>query len=150
MAVVTIAQVLACAEDFERMLAEFYANTSHQSTKEGVRLLADYMGRHRVRTHEALSKLPLKNLNRIYKTPLRYEPHAANCHCFEGVELGPEATSAEVLDAAIRFDECLVQLYRQVVRQPVDREINELFESLIRMEQDDEIQLKKIKAMDYF
>jgi hypothetical protein len=36
------------------------------------------------------------------------------------------------------------------VRQPVDQEVKQLFESLIRWEQDDEIELKKIKAMDYF
>jgi len=42
MTVVAIAQVLVCAEDFERMLAEFFANLSHQSTKEGVRLLTSY------------------------------------------------------------------------------------------------------------
>ena len=150
MAIVTIAQVLACAEDFERMLAEFYANLSHQSNKEGVRLLTDYMSRHRQRTHSALGELPLKSLNRIYKTPLRYEPHAADCHCFEGVELVPNAAAAEVLDVAIKFDECLVRLYRQVVCQNVDKEVKELFESLIQWEEHDEIELKKIKAMDYF
>lgn len=150
MAVVTVAQVIACAEDFEYMLAEFYANLSHQSTKEGVKLLTDYMSRHRERTHKALNKLPLKSLNRIYRTPLRYEPVAANCRCFEGVELKSQTTAAEVLDAAVKFDECLIRLYRQVVRQDVDREIKDLFESLIRWEEDDEKELKKIKAMDYF
>ncbi len=55
-----------------------------------------------------------------------------------------------VLDAAVILDECLVRLYRQVLQQPVDEEIRELFESLVRAEQRDEIELKKIKAMDYF
>ncbi|MHC4635873.1 MAG: ferritin family protein [Planctomycetota bacterium] len=150
MAIVTISQVLGCAEDFERMLAEFYAKVAQQSTREGVRLLADYMSRHRQRTHEALSKMSAKDMSRICKTPLRYEPHAADCRCFEGVELSPDAPASEVLDTAVKFDECLVRLYRQVVRQPIDQEVKELFENLIRWEQDDEIQLKKIKAMDYF
>ena len=95
MAIVTIAQVLACAEDFEQMLAEFYANLSHRTIREGVRLLTDYMSRHRQRTHNALREMPLKSLNRIYKTPLPYEPHAVNYHCFEGVELGPNATEVK-------------------------------------------------------
>ncbi len=43
-----------------------------------------------------------------------------------------------------------MKLYRQVLQQPVDDEIKELFESLVRAEQRDEIELKKIKAMDYF
>jgi len=150
MAIVTIAQVLACAEDFERRLAEFYAELAKQTTREGVRLLTDYMSRHRQRTHEALSKLPEIEMYHVCKTPLKYEPHAADYHCFEGVELPSDATAAEVLDTAIKFDECLVQFYRQVTQQSVDQEVKELFENLIRWEQDDEITLKKIKAMDYF
>lgn len=153
MAVITIAQVLEHVEEFERMLAEFYANVSHRTTGEGVRLLMDYMSRHRRRTHVALFKLPVKSVEQIHRicnTPLEYEPHGADRHSFEGVELSPDATAAEVLDAAIRFDECLIGFYRQVVRQPIDQETKTLFESLIRFEQDDEIELKKIKAMDYF
>ncbi len=150
MAIVTISQVLACAEDFERILAEFYTRLSQETTREGVRLLTDYMSRHRQRTHEALNKLPGRDMYRICKTPLRYEPRAADYHCFEGVELTPDATAAEVLDTAIKFDECLVRFYRQVTQQSVDQEVKELFENLIHWEQDDEITLKKIKAMDYF
>jgi len=55
-----------------------------------------------------------------------------------------------VLDAAVTFDECLVRLYRQAARQSADAEVRALFEGLIRAEQRDEIELKKIKAMDYF
>ena len=153
MGVVTIAEVLGHVEEFERMLAEFYANLSHQTTREGVRLLTDYMSRHRLRTHIALFKLPVERVEEIYRichTPLRYEPQGADKHCFEGIKLPRDATAAEVLDAAIEFDECLIRFYRQVVQQAVVQEIKELFGSLIRREQDDEIQLKKIKAMDYF
>jgi hypothetical protein len=89
-------------------------------------------------------------MNRICKTPLRYEPHTADYLCFEGVELPPDATAAKVLGIGIKFDECLVRFYRQVTQQSVDQEVKELFESLIRWEQNDEITLKKIKAMDYF
>ncbi len=150
MAIVTIAQVLVCTEDFERRLAEFYAELAKQTTREGVRLLTDYMSRHRQRTYEALSKLPDIEMYRVCKTRLKYEPHTAGYHSFEGVELPPDATAATVLDIAIKFDECLVKLYRQVVQQPVHQKIKELFENLILWEQDDEIELKKIKAMDYF
>ena len=59
MGVVTIAEVLRHVEEFERMLAEFYAKLSHETTREGVRLLTDYMSRHRLRTHIALFKLPV-------------------------------------------------------------------------------------------
>ncbi len=150
MAVVTIEDVLKHAERFEQMLADFYAELSGHSSREGVRMLTDYMSRHRKRIAEALEKLSPQQSSRICSAPLRYEPQAADCRCFKRVELHDNATAAEVLDAAVILDECLVNLYRQVLQQPINEEIRGLFESLVRAEQRDEIELKKIKAMDYF
>jgi rubrerythrin len=150
MAVITIADVLRRAEEFEGRLAAYYKRLSEHTTREGVQMLTDYMSRHRVRIGERLDKLSPDEVRRICSTPLRYEPQAADCRCFEGIDLPPDATSAQVLDTAVTLDECLVNLYRQVVQQPVDEEVRELFESLIRTEERDEIELKKIKAMDYF
>ncbi len=151
MGIITIAEVLERVNEFERILAEFYANLSQTSTREGVRLLTDYMSRHRQRTLEALAKLPTKQMRHIRRIPLRYDPQGgADKHCFEGVDLPPDATAAEVLDTAIEFDEDLIRFYRHVLQHTGNREIKELFESLIRREQNDEIEMKKIKAMDYF
>ena len=150
MAVVTVADVLRQAERFEQMLRDYYARLSERTTREGVRLLADYMSRHRVRIARILDRLSGAQVRRICVAPLRYQPQDADGRRLEGMELSQQATAAEVLDAAIAFDECLIRLYRHVVRQPVDQEVRELFESLIRSEERDEIELKKIKAMDYF
>ncbi len=150
MAVTTIDDVLKHAERFEQMLSDYYTELSEHSTREGVRLLTDYMSRHRVRIKEALSELSSEQMHHICSTPLRYEPQAADPRCFEGVNVPPTATAAHVLDTAVTFDECLIKLYRQVLQQPLEQEVKELFESLLHAEQRDEIELKKIKALDYF
>ncbi len=150
MAIIAIEDVLIHAERFEQMLADFYADLSEHSGREGVRLLTDYMSRHRKRIAEALDKLSPEQIRRICSAPLRYEPQAADCRCFDRIKLSDNTSAAAVLDAAVTLDECLVSLYRQVLQQPVDEEIRELFESLVRAEERDEIELKKIKAMDYF
>ncbi len=150
MAIITIEDVLKHAERFEQMLADFYADLSEHSYREGVRLLTNYMARHRKRIDQALEKLSPEQVRRICSAQLRYEPHAADCRCFDKIKLPDDPLAAVVLDAAVILDECLGRLYRQVLQQPVDEEIRELFESLVRTEQRDEIELKKIKAMDYF
>ena len=150
MAVVSIKDVLEHVEHFEQMLTDYYAKLAQSTTREGVRLLTDYMSRHRKRMTEVLAKLTDEQVRRICATPLRYEPQAADYRCFEGTGFPDSAEAADVLDLAVTFDECLVKLYRQVLQQPVDEDIRELFESLVRTEQRDEIELKKIKAMDYF
>ncbi len=150
MAIITIADVLTHAKNFERMLSDYYAKLAEHTSREGVRLLTDYMSRHQSRIEKALATLPSEQVSKICSTHLRYEPQAADCRCFEGMELSSGATAAEVLDKAVTFDECLIKLYRQVLQQPVDQDVKDLFESLVRSEQRDEIELKKIKAMDYF
>ena len=148
--VVTVADVLKHAESFEKILGAYYERLAEETRREGVRLLAGYMSRHRVRIGEALDKLPHDRVERIRSTPIHYEPQGADCRCFDGMDLPPDATAAQVLDAAVVFDECLIRLYRQAVRQTEDEEVRDLFESLIHAEESDEIELKKIKAMDYF
>ena len=150
MAIITIEEVLKNAERFEQMLAEFYADLSKHSCREGVRLLTDYMSRHRTRIVEARTRLSPERVRRVCSAPLRYEPQAADCRCFDRIELPDNPSAADVLDAAVTFDECLVKLYRHVLQQPVDEEIRELFESLVRTDQSDENELKKTKAMEYF
>jgi hypothetical protein len=149
MAVVLVAKVLDHADEFERRLAEFYRGLALKTAREGVRLLTDHMSRHRQRTRIVLAILPSGKLHRMRSSHLRYEPHLDH-HLLEIIDLGLDPSASEVLDLAIRCDECLVGLYRQVVEQPIDQEVRELFEILIRRECCDMVMLKKIKAMDYF
>lgn len=150
MAVTTVACVLKRASGFECLLMDYYLGLAERSTREGVRLLTDYMGRHRRRLSEALERLEADEYRRISGLPIRYEPVSAECDHFQMRQLPRNATAAEVLDIAIALDECLISIYTQVAQQDVDPEVKGLFESLIRREERDEILLKKIKALDYF
>ncbi len=66
------------------------------------------------------------------------------------MELPPDAPAGQVLDNAVCLDGCLIELYRQAAEQAPDAESQAFFQGLIRCEERDAIELKKIKAMDYF
>ena len=85
-----------------------------------------------------------------HRCAISHKRPTADCRCFEQVDLAPDASAQEVLDAAVKLDECLMSLYRQVLQQEVEPEVRDLFESFLHAEERDEIELKKIKAMDYF
>jgi rubrerythrin len=150
MAITTVNDVVQQAKEFEKRLADLYKRISAKSTQEGARMLADYMSRHRQRINRALSRLSSGKVERILSTPLQYEPENTACRSFDNIDLSPDADAKEIIDAAVAFDQCLVEFYRQVADQTVDQDVRELFENLILWEEDDEIQLKKMKAMDYF
>jgi hypothetical protein len=150
MPVITVADVLQTVEDFESRLVEYYSDISKSTTNEGVHLLADYMGRHRRRMANALESLAEGKRDRICSCHIRYQPDRPSCSCFEDRKLPPNAPASDILDIAVEVDECLVNLYKQVLRQELDSEVRELFEALLHCEEWDEVELKKIKAMDYF
>lgn len=147
MRAISIEKILAHVESFENSLTRFFTEISDKTHDEGARLLTDYIARHRHRTLAALSKLQVQQIEHIKKLPLQYQPDIPGAHCFKEINLQLDATPLTILQAAIEFDECLVQMYHQIANQPVAHEIKELFESLEKYEQADEINLKKIRQM---
>lgn len=150
MGIITIRDVLEQVGEFERALSDYYAAVAGGTAREGVRLLAGYMARHRIHLRAALDRMDPDRAARVAAAPLRYRPKAADCTCFEKVSLTPESTAEEVLNAAITLDDCLLLLYRQVLSQEIGPEVRELFASLLKSEERDQVDLKKIKALDYF
>ena len=65
MAVVTVADVIRRAEEFEQMLSRYYATLARETEREGVRLLADYMSRHRIRIVGELERLLPEQIARV-------------------------------------------------------------------------------------
>ncbi len=150
MAVITVADVLRTAEDFESKLEEYYRQVAERSSREGVKMLTDYIGRHRRRLAAALDRLEPDVHASICEFPIRYEPLSPDCSAFSDRHLPADAPASDILDIAVEVDECLIDLYKQVLRLELDQEVRDLFESLVHAEERDAIELKKIKAMDYF
>ncbi len=150
MRAITLGEILGHVERFEQSLGDYYANLCRKTTHEGVRLLTDYMSRHSLRIHELLEKVPADTRKVLYSTPIPYMPELPGENNIKQAHLPANPTASEVLDAAIQFDDCLVKMYHSVADQAVSQEIKDFFEYLIRDMETDEIQLKKIKAMDYF
>lgn len=58
-------------------------------------------------------------------------------------------TIDEVLEHAEKFEQMPADYYAGLAEH-TDPDVRDVFESLVRSEQRDEIELKKIEAMDYF
>jgi hypothetical protein len=147
MNVTTVGEILQQARKLEAMAAECCGALADQAADQEVRMLAAYLGRHHRRLAETLGELPREEHGRICSVPIPYGPQRADFRQVQHMALPPDATTEQVLAAAMRLDEGLVALYRQVVRQGVSVEVKELFEALIRFEEADEVELRKLKAM---
>lgn len=111
MAIITVADVLKHAEKFEEMLVEYFDKLGASAEREGVRLLTQYMSRHRLRINAAFESVPPEVVKRVCRTPLRYEPQAADCRCFVGMELPPELWSV-LSPSSARFRSSCLGVFR--------------------------------------
>ncbi len=148
MAIVSIADLLERASQFEERLERYYAAIRDESEDNGVRLLTYYLARHRRHLQEAMQSFKAATISRIKKIRLKYDIPARE---FRLMETSPkEVKGPELLEAAVRYDLELVDLYKGILKQALTKEATELIESLIRLEEKDIVMLKKIMATHYF
>jgi len=147
MLAITIEEILEHIESFENSLTELFEHIHDETHDEGVRLLTDYIARHRHRTSAELQKCCQEEVGRIKKLPLQYQPDIPGEHTIKEVKLSTNASPLEILKAAIEFDECIMKMYKQIASQPLAHEVKELFEGLTTYETVDEIHLKEITHM---
>ena len=151
MAIVTVGELLDRARTFEDRLATRYAEIRDQTEDPGVRLLTYYLARHRRHQELALAEYDRTQTNHIRDVKMKYDipfdPQILFCRLD-----APVATLSgdRLLQAAIAYDQALIDLYRAMLEQPLNDEVRAFFESLIRIEERDIVMMKKMIAMHYF
>ncbi len=151
MSTMTIGEAMDRAKDFERRLEALYAHLRDNASRDGVRLLTYYLVRHRRHLPEALKSFSQEQIGHIWKIPLKYEDtEFAPKKCFESRDISEAVTGEEFLTIAIELVENLIGFYRWMVQQPVGHEAESLFQSLLKIEEAHVVELKKMKAMNYF
>lgn len=151
MSVETIGAVLDRIQAYEHRLEAYYADLRDRTTNDGVRLLTYSLARRKRHLPGALNCYPPEQIRAIRETPLRYDgPGFDPRDCIDGRELSSAAKAEELLDAAIGFVAVLIGVYRWLAERPLGGETGALFRSLQAVEETDIVELKKIRAMDYF
>jgi hypothetical protein len=149
--IVDIAELLRRAGEFEERLGRYYAAIRDASADNGVRLLTYYLSRHRRHLQEALKDFDADALQQVGKIKLKHDVEFQPEKDLQLMSLPPSAVKGkDILEAAVRYDTTLVELYRRILRQPLAPAAGEMLESLIRVEERDIVMLKKMIAMDYF
>lgn len=151
MAIVNIGDLLDRAADFERRLEQYYAEIRDRSKDNGVRLLTYYLSRHRRHLPEVLKEYSPQVIEQVRKIELKQDIPFVPEKEFQAMGTAPDAVRGqELLAAAVKYDTALATLYREILEQPLIGQAQELFDSLIHVEERDIVMLKKMAAMNYF
>ncbi len=151
MGYLSLEELFQRVREFESRLESYYATIRDQCSDEGVRLLTYYLSRHRRHLDQALTNFVPAEVARIGSVRLKRDIPFDPARGFKVLDTAPcDLRARELLEAAVRHDEQLVDAYRQILDQPLSRDVEALLQSLIRLEEKDIVMLKKMIAMDYF
>ncbi len=150
MSVTTLGDMLDRIQDFEGRLEGLYADVRDRTTNDGTRLLTYYLARHRRHLPSALASCSSSQIEKIRRTPLKYDgPAFEPRSSLEGVELPASVVANEVLATSIALVEKLTAVYRWIADRKLSDDAAVLFGSLLRIEESHLVELKKIRAVDY-
>jgi rubrerythrin len=151
MAFVNIGDLLKRAGEFEIKLEQYYAAIRDESEDNGVRLLTYYLSKHRRHLQEALDRMEKNLIDHVNKVRLKYDIDFYPEKAFHVMKTPPsEVRGNELLEAAVGYDQELVNLYKQILDHPLSEEARVFIETLIKTEEKDIVMIKKMIAMNYF
>lgn len=139
--------ILEQAMAFHQRLGGIYEELQKSIKSENVRVLLDYMSRHEKYLADCLALFEQDLPDNVLDTYFKYSAADSTSSCLADIEIGPDMSINEVIQAAMHFDSCLVQFYKEVVGQAVAPEIRDIFENLLEMEKHEKVELSK-KALD--
>lgn len=139
----TTQDVLDHARAFHRQVSEFYDQLSQQNQKQRIKMLLDYLSRHEKHLEESLALYEEQVSSGILKTWFQYPPPKETLDICVNMSLEgrEDLTVEQVIELALQLDECLVDLYRAMIESADTEEVKAVFQNLLEMEKQEEIDM---------
>lgn len=117
-----------------------YDRLNETADLERVRLLLDYLSRHERNLKDALARFEKGTRSGILNAWLEYSPALDVDAVVRNSLVHDGMSTDEIVDLAIRFDDTLIDLYREVSAKVNDPKVKELFLNLLALEEHEKIQ----------
>ncbi len=135
--------VLDHAREFHQKLGVFYEDLKESASKERTRALLDYMSRHEKYLDDCLSQYEEQVSDNVLDTYFKYGSESTEMTAISDFEIKPKMDVEDVVAAAMHFDACLIEFYREMAQRALSEKVREVFENLLVMEQHEQIELSK-------
>ena len=135
--------VLEHAREFHRKLGVFYEKLKDSAGEERTRALLDHMSRHEKHLDGCLAQYEEQVSDNVLDTYFKYGSENTKITSVDDFEIKPEMNIDDVMAAAMHFDACLIEFYREMARRALSEKVREVFENLLEMEQHEQLELSK-------
>ena len=143
---IQIKEILEYTKKVDEAISAIYAKFSESAHNQLAGQLAEYLGRHYKRMSEVIGTMSEEKSSTLLSAYVPYGPQPADIKRLEDFTLEPDSSVDDLLDRAIELDGKLVEMFKMVLDEPVGLEVKELFEKLVKHEEGDQANLRKIKA----
>lgn len=144
-----VKDVLDYGRQLHADLSGFYESLNERKQQVRVRMLLDYLSRHERHLEETVERFEDESKKQVLDTWMQYAPsidvsgmidtQSANVHGDMSVD--------EVVQIAIRFDDALVELYREAAQEAdVDR-VKDVFCNLVELESNEKLKMVRDTLM---
>jgi len=141
-----VSEIIKIIENYHKGLSEYFISLKEQSASTRVDLLLEYLGGSEGFMAEYLEKYRKSTSDRIMSSWVKYVPWLPTdvfCECRENILLQPPLDTFNVLEAAVHFDDCLINFYETLVREIQDDRVAEIFSNLLRVTKKHEMNLSR-------
>lgn len=135
--------VLKHAQEFHQKLSVFYDELKEAASKERTRALLNYMSRHEKYLGDSLAQFEEQVSDNVLDTYFKYGSEATEMTAITEFEIKTDMDVDDVMAAAMHFDGCLIEFYREMAQRSLSNNVREVFENLLVMEQHEQIELSK-------
>ena len=135
MSYIQVRDVLERLRRYYRRLGDLYQDISETSDDERVQLLLEHMGRHERNFSRTVARHEREGAEGVLNTWLQYEFDKGVEEALQEAEMHADPSIDEVIRFSQRIDQAFLDLYRQLAQYTDAPRIQELFESLVEMEQ---------------
>ncbi|MFP4500412.1 MAG: hypothetical protein ACLFTT_05385 [Candidatus Hydrogenedentota bacterium] len=141
MAAIQMSELLKRCQQFHHRLAEHYEEMEHEVRRANVRAMLDFMARHERHLEQCLALYEKTAAPNVAHAWFRVAPHDEAKRLLHDDVVDPDMGVEDVIDMAMRFDECLVRMYRRLAESTQNTALKEALENLLALEEREEARL---------
>ncbi|RKZ45365.1 MAG: hypothetical protein DRQ58_10535 [Gammaproteobacteria bacterium] len=133
-----VRDILDHAREFHKCLGEFYQNLVEYEEETRIKMLLEYLGRHEKFLEQGIANFEESASEKVLDTWFQFTQDKATLKLPSGNNIKSNMSVEDVIHMGLELDDCLIKLYKDAAEDSEVLEVKEVFNNLLKMEQEEE------------
>ena len=141
MAAIQVSDLLIRCQHFHHRLAEYYEGLENEVRRPEVRAMLDFMARHEHHLEHCIELYSKTAAPGVTQAWFKVAPDDQAGKLLHEATVDPDMGVEDVIEMAMRFDDYLIRVYRQLAESTQNSQLREALENLLELEESEERRL---------